>query len=85
MKVPTVHLNGTSKQSLLDGYDKAYTAIQDAYQELKQTAPNGRDYYVQEPGALDVAASEHHGRLAMLHHVMTELEQIMGEIDQQGN
>ena len=83
MKSPTIHLNGTSKESLLEGYDNAWTAVHEAYEVLKKTAPNGRDYYVQEDGSLDIAVEEHRHRLQVLHDVMNELGTIMQEIDSQ--
>ncbi len=71
---PTIHSNGTSGRNLTDGYADAYAAVQTAYDAIKQTAPNGRDYYVQGPGALEVAESEHRVRLQKLHDVMNDLE-----------
>lgn len=45
LAVPTIHLNGTGRDSLIDGLCTASDAINSAYEALKQTAPNGRDYY----------------------------------------
>ena len=83
MMIPTVHLNGTGKQTLLDDYDAAFDALDTAFNKLKQTAPNGRDYYVQGNEALQQAAEEHIGRLCQIQAVMDDLQQLMqGVYDQ---
>ena len=43
---PTVHLNGTSKDTLLNAYTAANSALLNALEALEACAPNGRDYYV---------------------------------------
>jgi hypothetical protein len=58
MTLPTVHLNGTSKAELQDGYYKAYIAVKDALRALENIEFNARDYYVQEPGAWNKARAE---------------------------
>lgn len=47
MRVPTVHLNGTSKGELLDQAHRAARAVANAITAVMQAAPNGRDFYVQ--------------------------------------
>lgn len=42
---PLVHMNGTSRDSLLAGYMAAIEALQAALPALRATHPNGRDYY----------------------------------------
>lgn len=81
MQLPTIHLNGTSKQSLIDGLCEASGAIGLAYASLKQTAPNGRDYYPQGPAALEAAIAEHNGRLLRLDAVMDEVDELIRAID----
>ena len=51
--LPTVHLNGTSKEKLLKDAEKLHDALHHAY-DLVSKAINdcefhGRDYYVQDP------------------------------------
>lgn len=65
-KIPTIHFNGTSKQSLLDGYQDARTALSDAKDKLMAVAPNGCDYYPQGDGAYEIARLEHGDRLCMV-------------------
>lgn len=84
MTLPTIHLNGTSKQSLIDGYCDAYDALNNAYEVLKQTAPNGRDFYPQGPEAFKAADNEHMARLRKIDEVLKELQTLSMAIDEQG-
>ena len=66
MLVPTVHLNGTSKQELLNQNAIAIADIEAARESLQAAAPNGRDYYPQGPTALKQATAEHLDRVRRL-------------------
>ena len=79
--VPCVHGNGTSKNSLMDALEKAYTAIGDAYDALRETAPNGRDYYVYEGDPFERAREEWRSRMLRLDSVRKEIEAIVGGIE----
>jgi hypothetical protein len=76
LMVPTVHLNGTSRDSLLEGYKHAANAVRDAIIALDEAAPHGRDYYPQGKGSIDQAIQEHRERMLKLADVISELEQI---------
>lgn len=80
---PTVHLNGTSRESLMDQYRAAYRAVQDALKALANASPHGRDYYVQEDGAYNRAAREHNERCEKLRIVSDELLEIALAIQDQ--
>ena len=80
MMVPTIHLNGTSKQSLLEDLGAAYSALDEAYNKLRLAAPNGRDYYPQGPTAINAAVEEHNKRLKKVDDVMKELHSLMEKI-----
>ena len=41
---PTVHLNGTSREELIDQYSGIFTAIRATRQALQNSAPHSRDY-----------------------------------------
>ena len=41
---PTININGTSKDDLIDPRIKAMGLLRDAIEALKQVTPNGRDY-----------------------------------------
>lgn len=74
--VPCIHPNGTSKESILEALEEAHIAIGQAYDKLKQTAPNGRDYYVYKDNPYERARSEWTSRMERLHSVQLELEAI---------
>lgn len=77
LTMPTVHLNGTSKDALLKGYVDATEAISRALNVLVRSAPNARDYYVQGPDAYGKARDEHDARCAKLRDVNAELTAIV--------
>jgi len=70
---PTVHLNGTSRRSLVANYRAALEALSNAKLMLQEAAPHGRDYYPQGDAAIQTALDQHQGRIA-------EIDAIMGEI-----
>jgi len=80
MKHPTIHLNGTSAKDLYEQYSSAIDAIRNAESKLAEAYPNGRDYYVQGPGAIIEATDEHRSRLLRLASVREELEQLIEPI-----
>ena len=76
MRTPTVHLNGTKGQDLLESYLKAVDKLRDAIQAVMNAYPNGRDLYTQEPGAYQVAVVEQQERLEKLTEVKKEMEML---------
>ncbi len=82
MMIPTIHLNGTSKQSLIEGYCKARSAVVVASDALRECYPNGRDYYPQGVGALKVATNEHSARITKMSEVLDELTALIDAIDE---
>jgi hypothetical protein len=79
--VPFIHLNGTSAERLTDDLAKARDALQMAYDDLKETAPNGRDYYCHPwPGAMDLATEQHLSRLRRVDLLIDELDSIINGI-----
>ena len=82
MQLPTIHLNGTSKARLIEGLCNAAAALDAAYNALKQTAPNGRDYYPQGPAALAQAEKEHSDRLRRVDAVKDEVDKLTVAIDE---
>lgn len=79
---PIVHLNGTSKESLLEARQEVYDALNEAYRALREIAPNGRDYYV-KPGLMEKAVEQHRRRQQVLDDLMKEIEAEMEAIDGQ--
>jgi hypothetical protein len=83
LAVPTVHLNGTSKESLLGGYCEAIAALHDAGRWLAAASPNERDYYVRW-GTFQPAIREHEARMNKLREIIKELETIAKHVSDQG-
>lgn len=84
MQLPTIHLNGTSKERLVEDLCEASNAIDAAYDKLKQCGPNGRDYYPQGPEAMERAQAEHFSRLKRLDAVKKEVDALTLAIDRIG-
>ena len=76
MMTPTLHLNGTAPQDLIDNLCNALVALRDAARALGQCAPNGRDYYPQGPDAIGKATQEHHARLNAVVSVIGDLTRL---------
>lgn len=81
VQLPAIHLNGNSKQSLLDGIEKAYDAVRMALDTLREAGAdltNARNYYIlpDGPAARERALAEHQARLRKLTEVNEELEQL---------
>ena len=83
MMIPTVHSNGDGKRTLLENYEKAGQAIQMAMDDLRQTAPNARNFYVQGNDAFEKAVFEHAVRMEKLASVHDEIVEIYTEISRQ--
>jgi len=56
--LPTVHLNGTSRRDLQQGYDAAADKLRDFVEAWGAVEFNARDYYVQSPDAYPTARDE---------------------------
>jgi hypothetical protein len=73
---PTIHLNGTGFTTLRDEYAAAYDAIDKAIDALAAATLNGRDFYLQAPGAYYQARDERQAALDKLR----EAHQYVGEM-----
>jgi hypothetical protein len=76
LQLPTLHLNGTSQDSLLEDLSAAGQAVREAMERLAVCYPNGRDYYVQEAGSLARAEAQHAYRMERLRDVLAELNDL---------
>lgn len=81
MQLPTIHMNGTSKERLIEALCNASEKLEDAFLALKETAPNGRDYYPQGPEALARAIEEHSDRCRRLDEIKREIDSLTIAID----
>ena len=73
--LPTVHLNGTSRDTLLEGYIAALDALRLAMAACRAAAPHARDYYM-HPNSFALAAEEHAIRWTRLADTVSELTEI---------
>ena len=80
---PIVHLNGTSKQELIDQRLAVLDALRKAGEALRNAAPNARDYYP-EPGRLTRAEAQHRRRLETLKLLVKQVEAEVTLIDREG-
>lgn len=76
LSVPTVHLNGTSRESLLEQLVDVNHALDVTMTALAKASPHGRDYYPQGDGALRKATREHESRCERIRSVQREIVQI---------
>jgi hypothetical protein len=83
MRIPTVHLNGTSSDALTTQVREAQQALRIALEALQEAAPHGRDYYVQEGAATKEAIQEHTSRLSRVKSVLDEMSEIREGIETQ--
>ena len=79
---PTVHLNGTSRKMLADGYFAAYQRLNEAIAAFNAIEFNARDYYVKGPDAWHQASTERNimgHRLNLVHKYLTAHLMELGE------
>lgn len=55
---PSIHLNGTSRAMLTEGYQAAYAKLQETLRAFQAIEMNARDYYVQGNDAYRVAVEQ---------------------------
>jgi hypothetical protein len=55
---PTVHLNGTGRKTLSEGYQSAYSKLIEFRNAFRSIEFNARDYYVQSNTAFAEAQTE---------------------------
>lgn len=78
---PTIHLNGTSKEELLEKYITAQEAVQTAIDAVMNTYPHARDYYVISSEAVKRSYEEYKERIIKLEQIRSELEAIVTHLD----
>ena len=84
---PLIHMNGSSAESLIEGYLAAATLLTKGLEALYACAPNGRDYYPcatqSEPNPFRQASREHDARINSVRQVLAEIEMIVENIQEQ--
>ncbi len=73
LHAPRVHSNGDSKANLLEPIAAAANTIRTAYDAVRETMPNARNYYVISPATFGLAREEHRSRLRRLDQIHDEL------------
>lgn len=76
LAIPSVHLNGTSREELQSQHCDAVRAGRAFMAALASAAPDGRDYYTQGRTAFTAAQVQHCERMAKVEQVIKELETI---------
>jgi hypothetical protein len=79
---PTVHMNGTSAEDLLEQYRNARSAVLDAIVAVGQTQINGRDTYPQGVEAVHRATAEHCERIKALQKIADEMIELAEHVMQ---
>ena len=72
--LPTIHMNGTGRKDLCDGYMAAYKAARRAFDALCDVTCNARDYYVQGDNAYSEARDERDRQLYNLRDLIRYTE-----------
>ena len=72
--LPSVHLNGTSREMLLDGYTDAYRKLIEFREAFNSIEHNARDYYVQGPDAYSQARNLRDAQFQHIVDLMSYLE-----------
>jgi len=81
LAIPTIHMNGTPKDRLLEDICDAIDALHDAGRKMAAACPNGRDYYPQGAEAIQIAVRQHEARMNKLRELIRELETIAQGIE----
>jgi len=80
---PTIHLNGTSKESLLNQQLAVYRAALELLNALAHATPHDRDYYVQtDPRAGTIARGWHQIKVEHVRDIATEAEALAQQIQE---
>ena len=81
MLAPTIHLNGSNPEQMIQDALSSRRAVEDAIEKLRLVVPNGRDYYPQGNDAAHTAASDYRAMLEKLQSVSSELMEHAQNID----
>ncbi len=85
MNIPTVHLNGTSRNSLVQQRIDLIDALENVEKAIALAWPHGRDYYPQGPDALFVAQRAWTKRMNVINTLREEItEESQRIFDQEG-
>ena len=77
LMIPTVNMNGTSKDELVRELREAFDAVCTAIDKHADCTVHGRDFYVQGPDAINAALFQRRARSQKLWDVRNELQNII--------
>lgn len=72
--LPTIHLNGTSREMLASGYQEAYRKLIEFRDAFNKIEHNSRDYYIQGPDAYYKARDQRDAQRQHIGDLMQYLE-----------
>jgi len=81
--MPTVHLNGTNADVLLQEAQDAVDALRKALDAIAFARPHGRDYYPQGQDVANAAEQAHIQRVERVRDVLAHYERLAIEVYQQ--
>lgn len=79
--VPSIHLNGTSKESLMQQLTDVRVAINALLAAMYNAFPNARDYYVQGTDAFIEAEKQWDTRIGIVNNLESEIVEIEFALD----
>jgi len=85
MIIPTVHLNGTSGQDLLEQQQAILDALRAVREAMMAATPNGRDYYPQGEDAIGEALEAFRKQYHIIGDLILDFDAVMMGIDEQIN
>lgn len=80
LTLPSIHMNGTSGQELLNQCLDVMRALEAAKKAIQNAVPNARDYYVQGPMAYHAARNEHIARLTAIQGITDQYNTIASHV-----
>lgn len=79
--MPTVHLNGTGRARLVEGYQNAWESLQSTIETLAKAECHPRDYYVNaDPDAYVKARAQRDAQFADLQRIQSEIGAILSHL-----
>lgn len=75
--IPSVHLNGDSREELYRINRAAYDAADKLIDALAEAGPNARNWYTQGPDAMSKAVAQHRSRLLRAEGIKAEMMEIV--------
>jgi hypothetical protein len=83
VRIPTLHLNGSSADALKEQLLDVANALRVAMRAMEAAGPNARDYYPQGEQAYPEARLEHERRLKQILGVRDWYDQILEGLQEQ--